>query len=192
MKNYIIIIISLIAFTGCKSHKKEIIENQTLTGNELIERGAYLVNTIGCADCHSAKVFGPMGPMVDTITNLGGHIEGDISDKVNIDALSNWALFNYSLTATVGPWGISYAANITSDATGIGNWSEEQFLRAMKEGKYKGLQNSRMLLPPMPWQNYGQMSDEDLKAIYAYLKTTKPVKNVVPPPVTFENLKSKV
>ncbi len=191
MKNILIISVSIFVLVSCSMKKKEDIQTIKLSHNELIERGGYLVNTIGCADCHSAKIFGPMGPMVDTNTHLGGHMEGDISDKVNIDALSNWALFNFSLTATVGPWGISYAANISSDATGIGNWTEEQFFRAMKEGKYKGLANSRDLLPPMPWQNFAHMKDEDLKAIFAYLKSTKPVNNIVPQPVSMQTLKEK-
>jgi hypothetical protein len=58
----------------------------------------------------------------------------------------------------------------------------------MREGKYKGIQNSRDLLPPMPWQNFAQMNDKDLKAIFAYLQSTTPVRNVVPPAVTTEEL----
>jgi hypothetical protein len=85
------------------------------------------------------------------------------------------------LTAWVGPWGISYAANLTPDETGIGNWSEQQFIKAIREGKLKGMDGTRPLLPPMPWQEFGQMKDEELKAIFAYLKTIKPVNNVVPP-----------
>jgi hypothetical protein len=56
----------------------------------------------------------------------------------------------------------------------------------MKQGKWKGLENSRNLLPPMPWQGYSKLKDNDLKAIFAYLKTVKPVNNPVPmaiPPV---------
>ncbi len=49
----------------------------------------------------------------------------------------------------------------------------------MKQGKYKGLENSRSLLPPMPWMNYTKMKDIDLRSIFAYLKTTG-VKNIVP------------
>ena len=84
------------------------------------------------------------------------------------------------LTNYVGPWGISYSANISSDSTGIGNWSEKQFFKAIREGKYLGLDNTRPLLPPMPWQEYRHASDDDLRAIFAFLKSTKPVKNVVP------------
>jgi hypothetical protein len=54
----------------------------------------------------------------------------------------------------------------------------------MREGKYKGIRNSRDLLPPMPWQNFAQAKDEDLKAIFVYLQSTKPVRNVVPPAVS--------
>ena len=87
------------------------------------------------------------------------------------------------LTSWVGPWGTSYTANLTSDETGIGSWKEEQFIKALREGKLKGLDNTRPLLPPMPWQTYRFMRDEELKAVFAYLKSTKPIKNVVPQPL---------
>jgi hypothetical protein len=77
---------------------------------------------------------------------------------------------------------MSFAANITSDATGIGNWTEAQFFTALRKGKYKGQETGRPLLPPMPWMNYKNMSDEDMRAIFYYLKATKPVENVVPAP----------
>lgn len=54
---------------------------------------------------------------------------------------------------------------------------------ALRKGKYKGLENARDLLPPMPWFNFSHLTDEDLKAMFAYLKSTKPVNNVVPPPI---------
>jgi hypothetical protein len=50
----------------------------------------------------------------------------------------------------------------------------------MTQGKYKGLDNSRMLMPPMPWQSYSEMKEEDLNAIFEYLKTIKPIENIVP------------
>jgi hypothetical protein len=102
---------------------------------------------------------------------------------VDINAVKNgWSMFGSDFTSTVGPWGISFAANISSDATGIGNWKEEQFIRAIREGKAKGLAGNRDLLPPMPWPVYRNFSDEDLRAVFAYLKSTKPVHNVVPAP----------
>ena len=85
------------------------------------------------------------------------------------------------LTSWVGPWGISYAANITSDSTGIGNWSEAQFIVCLREGKWKGIAGNRDLLPPMPSQSsFKFMTDDELKAIFAYLKSTKPINNVEP------------
>jgi hypothetical protein len=83
-------------------------------------------------------------------------------------------------TAFAGPFGISYASNITSDpVSGLGPWSEEMFLSAMKTGRHWG--EARPILPPMPWQTYAQMTEADLKAIFAYLKTVPPVSNNVPP-----------
>ena len=98
-------------------------------------------------------------------------------------------MFGSDFTSTLGPWGISFAANITSDATGIGNWKEEQFIKAIREGKSKGLEGNRSLLPPMPWFVYRNFSDVDLSAIFAYLKSTKPVKNIVPATKGWKELK---
>jgi hypothetical protein len=103
--------------------------------------------------------------------------------KVDGDVLKSWVLFNQSLTAFVGPWGVSFAANISSDETGIGNWTEEQFFKAIREGKYKGMDNTRPMMPPMPWTQYRTATDEDLRAIFAYLKSTPPVENRVPAPI---------
>jgi hypothetical protein len=86
------------------------------------------------------------------------------------------------MTAAAGPWGVSYAANITPDDTGMGAWTEAQFIKAIREGKSKGMEGTRPILPPMPWPLYRSMTDDDLKAVYAYLKTIKPIKNVVPAP----------
>jgi hypothetical protein len=102
---------------------------------------------------------------------------------------SGWALMAPDLTSAVGPWGQSYAANITSDVTGIGAWPEENFMRAMREGKYKGLESGRPLLPPMPWMSFKNMPEEDLRAMYYFLKSTKPVRNIVPAPKPLTALK---
>jgi hypothetical protein len=152
-----------------------------LTPEMMIKRGGYLVNAIGCDDCHSPKVMGPNGPEVDMKRRLSGHPSdqplAEISDK---SVLKDYALFSMGLTATVGPWGTSFAANLTPDETGLGNWSEEQFVRAIRQGLYKGLEGGRPLMPPMPWIVYRNLSDEDLKSIFAYLQSLPPVKNQVP------------
>ena len=96
---------------------------------------------------------------------------------------NGFAMFYPDLTAAAGPWGISFAGNLTPDETGIGTWTEEQFIKAFTQGKFKGLDNSRMLLPPMPLENYSDMKLEDVKSIFMYLKSIKPVSNTVPAPV---------
>lgn len=151
-----------------------------------IKRGEYLVTVGGCNDCHSPKIMTPMGPAPDPKRLLSGHPAAEplpaITDKKMV-APGQWALFNPSLTAAVGPWGTSFAANLTPDDTGLGSWTEAQFFKAIREGKSKGLEGGRPILPPMPWFNFAKMSDEDLKAVYAYLKSIPPVQNVVPNPV---------
>jgi hypothetical protein len=160
-----------------------------LSQEQLISRGAYLVNTSGCNDCHSPKVMTPSGPEPDPERLLSGHPSFLPLPVVDPKAIKDWVLFNQHSTGIVGPWGASFAANITSDETGIGNWSEEQFFRAIRKGKFKGLDGGRTLLPPMPWQVYGNMTDTDLRAMFAYLKSTKPVHNIVPPPIPPDQIK---
>jgi mono/diheme cytochrome c family protein len=175
----------LAALASCNlAEKNQVPELQASTTQQaLIERGEYLVTAAGCHDCHSPKVFGSHGPEPDPERLLSGHPSDMSVPKIDTAILKSWVLFGQDLTVAVGPWGASFAANLTSDPTGIGNWSEVQFFKAIREGKYKGLDNSRMLLPPMPWPNVAQLSDEDLRSIFAYLKSTKPVKNVVPAPI---------
>jgi hypothetical protein len=153
------------------------------TNAELAERGKYLVGIMGCHDCHSPKLMGPQGPYPDPARLLSGHPANEALPPLDPKANPGWAQLTMGLTAAHGPWGTSFAANLTSDATGIGNWTEEQFIRAVKKGLYKGLEGSRPLLPPMPWQNFANIQDDDLHAIFTYLKSTAPVENVVPSPI---------
>jgi len=155
-----------------------------------VKRGAYLVSIIGCDDCHSPKRMGPQGPEIIPELRLSGYPSARPIMKPDTMAVKNgWALFGPDLTSSVGPWGMSFSANLTSDESGIGNWSEENFLRAIRKGKFKGMENTRDLLPPMPWFVYRNMTDEDLKSIFAYLKTTKPVYNRVPAPKALGDFK---
>jgi len=152
-----------------------------LSQEELIKRGLYLTTIGACNDCHSPKIMTPAGPEVDPERLLSGHPMNE-----EIPAVKNnqdWILFSQGLTAFVGPWGVSYAANLTPDDTGTGNWSFEQFKTALRKGKYKGMEGSRDLLPPMPWVMYKNFTDEDMKAIFTYLRSIKPVHNIVPAPV---------
>ena len=153
----------------------------------LEEYGEHLVIIAGCHDCHTPKKMGPNGPEFDMDNALSGHPSSlPLPELDRKDLEQKGVAATQTLTAWIGPWGISFTGNITSDETGIGLWTEEQFFTALREGKYKGLKNSRTLLPPMPWDMYKQMTDQEIKAVFAYLKSTKPISNVVPnavPPI---------
>lgn len=156
----------------------------TTTQQDQIKFGQRLVLIAACHDCHTPKKMTDKGPVMDYDRALSGHpakLPPPDVDRKEVE--QKGLIVTHTLTAWVGPWGISYAANLTSGATGIGNWTEKQFFTAIREGKYKGIETSRGLLPPMPWDMYKNMTDEELSAIFAYLKSTKPINNVVPAPV---------
>lgn len=186
----------VITITACQESsvkeepKTEEKKPAALTTAELLKRGEYLVTANVCDDCHSPKKMGPMGPEIIPELRLSGYTSTGHLPKVDTTEVGKgWILFAPDLTAAVGPWGVSFAANLTSDQTGIGNWSEEQFFKAIREGKSKGLDGTRPLLPPMPWQNFRNLTDDDLRSIFTYLKSTRPVDNVVPAPKSLSQLK---
>ena len=85
-------------------------------------------------------------------------------------------------TAFAGPWGVSFAANLTPDPeTGLGRWTEEMFIATMKTGRHQG--KGRPILPPMPYKFVAELSDADIRALFAYLQSLAPVKNRVPEPI---------
>jgi Cytochrome c len=179
--------LALIACTdsSAKSNDAAVVISQ----DSLVKRGSYLVNGMGCDDCHTPVKMGPQGPEHDMDRRFSGHPSAAPAGKINTSVMKDgWVLFSMTATSYVGPWGQSYSANISSDATGIGNWTEEQFIRALREGKSKGLKEGRELMPPMPWFVYKNLSDTDLKAIFAFLKTTRPVENRVPGPKPLKDL----
>ena len=188
------LLISVTIFTTLFSCNNESSPNQELSTNErsreeIIQRGKALVSTSACHDCHSPKIFTNEGMIPDTTRLLSGHPQDESFPKIPAER-EGWVLFSMGLTASVGPWGISYAANLTPDDTGIGNWTYAQFETAIRKGRYKGLEGSRPLLPPMPWQQFKNFSDQDLEAIFTYLKSIKPVNNLVRSPVSPDKVKS--
>jgi hypothetical protein len=185
------IVFSLVLLSGCTSNKKpEVAVPPKPTADQLVKRGEYLVTIMGCNDCHSPKSMGPQGPQLVPELILSGYPADRPQLKVEPAAFKKgWVLLNGDLTSAAGPWGVSFAANLTSDPTGIGSWTEENFKRALKEGKFKGMPGGRTLLPPMPWQNFANISDEDVSAIFAYLQSTKPVRNVVPAAIPPDQIK---
>jgi len=148
-----------------------------------VERGGYLVTAMGCGDCHSPKKMGPQGPEEDGSRRLSGYLEGSNLPAPPALGTGPWvATGSWDQTAWAGPWGISYATNLTPDEnTGIGSWSEDTFVKALKSGRHMGV--ARPILPPMPWTSLRYLSDTDLRSMYAYLRTLPPVHNRVPEPV---------
>jgi hypothetical protein len=126
----------------------------------------------------------PNGPIPDTTKLLSGAPE--MAKVAGFDpkmvSKGEWILSRGDLTAWAGPWGISFTANLTPDKeTGLGSWTEERFVKALRTGKHLG--EGRPILPPMPWPSIGQSTDQDLKDIFAYLQSLQPVKNKVPDPI---------
>jgi mono/diheme cytochrome c family protein len=148
----------------------------------LVQRGEYLVRFGDCSACHTPLKFGPNGPEPDMTKFLSGHPADTKLPPPDLKP-GPWFAATAGMTAWAGPWGISYAANLTPDVnTGLGIWTEEMFLRAMRTGKHMGA--GRPILPPMPWQAAANLSDDDLKAMFAYLKSIPAIANRVPEPVT--------
>jgi cytochrome c553 len=177
------LLIVIVACTRESQNKQNTITQITSDSTSMVTRGEYLVSVCGCNDCHSPKKMTANGPIPDLAFLMSGHPAGLALDKFDAETATKWLLFTFSGTATKGPWGVSFAANISPDVTGIGTWTEAQFISALKYGNYRGVEGARKLLPPMPWTNYSKMTDDDAKAIFAYLKTLKPVKNIVPEPI---------
>jgi mono/diheme cytochrome c family protein len=179
-----------IALTGTLAFAGLALVFQSLTtasaqtvGSDSISRGKYLVTLSGCGDCHSPKAMTDHGPVEDQTRLLSGHPAAEPMATAPSLGEGGWiAACNHHLTAWAGPWGVSYASNLTPDSkTGIGSWTEEQFIKAMRIGKHRGF--GRPILPPMPWANLAAASDEDLSAILAYLKSLPAVSNKVPEPI---------
>jgi len=150
-----------------------------------VERGSYLVTVGGCHDCHTPLKMGEKGPEPDMSRMLSGHPAGLELPPPPTLAGGWMAVGSATMTAWAGPWGISYAANLTPDEeTGLGAWDEAMFVRAMRSGLHLGA--GRPILPPMPWMNVAKATDADLAAIFAYLKSLPAVHNQVPDAVVVE------
>lgn len=176
-----------ILFTGCSENKSTELAAASTTATEKpnfggyetqVKWGEHIVQIAGCNDCHTPKKMTPKGPEDDTTLFLSGHPEKSPAPDVDRKQMESKGLVvTADFTSWVGPWGITYSANLTPDETGTGNWTESQFLYAVKNSISKGLAGSRPLMPPMSMMPVKHMTDEELKAIFAYLRTVKPVKN---------------
>jgi hypothetical protein len=127
--------------------------------------------------------MGGNGPEPDLSRMLSGHPQSvDVGAPPQLGDGAWGGAVGKTMTAWAGPWGVSFTANLTPDAeTGLGKWTEAQFIQTLRTGRHMG--QGRQILPPMPWFNYGKATDGDLKAIFAYLRSIPPVKNKVPEPL---------
>ncbi len=148
-----------------------------------VERGAYLVKTMGCHDCHTPWKMGPRGPEPDMTRALTGHPQEVVMPAPPQLPSGPWTWLGAATnTAFAGPWGVSFTANLTPDKeTGLGAWTEEMFVATIRTGRHQG--KGRPVLPPMPVQVYANLTDEDLKSVFAYLRSLTPVRNRVPAPI---------
>jgi mono/diheme cytochrome c family protein len=155
-----------------------------LTRQEQIARGKYMVTIGGCHDCHTPWIVQPDGkPGPDMSRALSGHpMQFPIKENVKLTGDRFTVAIAPTNTAYSGPWGTSFAANLTPEPlTGTGIWTFDIFRNTIRNGRHWGV--GRPLNPPMPWFNYKEMTDEDLLAVYTYIRTLKPIYNEVPEPL---------
>ena len=150
---------------------------------ERIARGQYLVRFGGCHDCHTPHKPGPNGIEPDLTRALSGHPSTLTMPSPPPLPPGPWAWMGAGTnTAFSGPWGVSFTANLTPDIdTGLGKWTEEMFITALRTGRHEG--KGRPILPPMPYPYVSSLTDDDLKAVFAYLRSLPPVRNRVPAPI---------
>lgn len=151
-----------------------------LSKAEQLQRGKYLVTIGGCHDCHTPWIVQPNGqPGPDMSRALSGHPQQHpIKEPLELNSKDFAVGIAPTNTAFSGPWGVNFAANLTPDKmTGTGIWTFDIFKNTIRNGRHWGV--ARPLLPPMPWFNYREMTDEDLAAVFAYTRTLKPIRNEV-------------
>jgi hypothetical protein len=152
-------------------------------GAARIAHGEYLVTIGGCNDCHTPWKMGARGPEPDMTRMLSGHPSALQMPPAPALPPGPWmGSVGVTMTAWSGPWGVSFTANLTPDKeTGLGDWTFEQFVQALRTGRHQG--KGRPILPPMPYYNYAKATDDDLVAIFAYLRSIPAIHNRVPQPI---------
>jgi mono/diheme cytochrome c family protein len=178
-----ILIVTLTLACQSKEEKQRAAAREAMTQMQIFtptERGKYLVTVAACSECHTPFKMGANGPEPDMTRYLSGHPQDLKLPPPPKLPEGPWVMVGAGTnTAFAGPWGITFAANLTPDNhTGMGIWTEDMFLKAMKTGKH--MSGGRQILPPMPQPAYAHMTDADLKAIYAYLRSIPKISNRVP------------
>jgi hypothetical protein len=187
--------VGLVLLTGCQpAEQKSATENEdkpAAPAQSPVERGKYLTTVGGCNDCHTPKTFGPNGPEADMTKELSGHPAGDkipaVPAKLNFGEGGFGTLTNTHLTAWIGPWGISYAMNLTPIKRPVLEAGRSRCLStpfATESIREQDAPSS----PPMPWNWYRNMTDDDLKGVFAYLQSLPPINNAIPDPTPPDKL----
>jgi cytochrome c553 len=164
---------------------------QTAPAMTAAQRGEHFVKTMGCTDCHTPMKMGPNGPESDASRFLSGHPSMLVMPPAPKMPEGPWGgTFSATFTAWAGPWGTSFTANLTPDKeTGLGAWTAQTFLDAIRTGKHMG--RGRPIMPPMPYPALQNQSDEELRSIFAYLTTIPAIPNRVPDPIPPEMAEGK-
>jgi hypothetical protein len=161
-------LVSLVAVAQPQSPYPPAQPQKLVTASTSAARGEQLVMLGGCNDCHTPKLPGGRLNVSRLLSGqpVGAPVPPDVPGAVTT---------TMHLTVWRGPWGVSMARNITPDnETGIGSWSLADFKRTIRTGvDPKG----QVLNPPMPIPTLQNLPDEDLEAIYNYLRTLKPIRN---------------
>ncbi len=124
-----------------------------------IDRGAYMIELLGCGSCHTNGAFDGEPDMTRALagSDTGVAFTNPVGDEYP---------------------GIVYPSNITPDEeTGIGSWSDRQIANAIRSGIGR---HGERRIATMPWQGYARLTDEDVAALVAYLRSIQPIKNKVP------------
>ncbi len=174
----------ILSFVLTAAARPAVSEEPRSTGDaQKVERGRYLVTAMACNDCHTPLKMGASGPEPDMSRMLSGHPQGLAMPPAPTLPPGPWLVAVAATnTAWAGPWGVSFPANLTPDKeTGLGAWTEQEFTTALRSGRHRG--RGRPILPPMPWQAFGTLTEADTSAIWAYLRTIPPIVNRVPEPV---------
>ena len=160
-----------ITFAGMFARPAELQSQQPAAGNTMVDRGRYLVTITGCHDCHSPKTTGMTPDLTRALSGRPATTPLPSATKSEVHA-------SLDFTAFQGPWGQTVASNLTPEpTTGIGTrYTEASFIQTMRTGKKP---NGTPVMPPMPSEVYQNMTDDDLRAIWAYLRTIKPIRNAV-------------
>lgn len=183
MSKSFLLALAIAALSPVAAYTLNASENEARRTSEAVERGRYLVSAMGCADCHTPWTLGPSGRMPDPDRHLSGHpADLELPPAPQLEPGPWSATVASTMTAWSGPWGTSFTANLTPDVeTGLGSWTAEDFIAALRSGRHQG--RGREILPPMPYFAIRNLTDTDLRAVFAYLRSIPPIVNRVPAPL---------